>query len=1169
MINDLRFLAKAALFAIPFLLFALLNSKANLKKKNRCRQYFMPPVAIVYSVVLFILLNKLSGLIDSLWAKAPELLEKFQLMTAADYIRSLYARYAVLLMMALFNTAALLGFIILKILITKTLGKAKIKKDSLRGRLVSLFYDYEEKDDLWYIKPHLGQARTFLKAVYYTGMAVVIIVTLISCLLFDKGLIVSPFYPAFALIIIGELAFFCDGLRRDEAEQERMAMAADQSSRKVLYPLLRKPLRALFGDKLSSEGTTFNDVGYSGASIDDILAGIEAEGGHVGKNYASFIRTRMESGLKPNVDYVRSGYDIAAGHSLLFNTPFYDKLTPYVFYAMSRELLQGGKVLIVLGRHGTTKDLEEWCRRGMMEISNVPNLWRIAELDGTRYEDDEMPDIGIISRSSVHDLEIHRTNLKFLKKVSFVFLVEPSMLVTTAQIGLNLLIKCCGKEKNITFCSVDQNCDGLVDALSHILMTNITEVSATEYPHGVSTYMCWTMDDDYLQHRIVPGVSRYLGFGTELSMVALKNQVQRSVWYGGEAFPVLDTHWIAKQYYYDLLDYAELPTTQETFDKYFQTSFNMCNERTSDYSYVVVEDERNNVFETKRNFATIAEKQGFINVISSEYMLREYMTENTELFNADAKAIPYITADYARTERNAILTLCLKLCVDGVKEKELIRELALMGIGSDEPEEELWLGICSLLGADRDGRHDEAGRPVIVIKSKKKKGDIVFEKESTIEYSRRYSVDTGRFESVYSINNEDFARIILDDLQNAGYVAEQGEDNCYIGTELKGHIYQKYLPGQFFTLNGKYYEMISVTADNRILVRRASEHINGRLSYRQVRRYHISRIADSRSMGALKTVNNIDIYNQFADFTVNTSGYWSMSAYNDFRSGSLVELNGVPEREYYNKQLIKLDFSKLGDVFTDKIRMTLTALFNEVFRTLFADNQPFISAVAPGETELPSTYSLELADEAAASDKCIYIIEDSQLDIGLLIAVERNLNRILQIISDYIIWNDEMIDFSKFAEKMESMKQSDVKNVADAIKKIAENAEGEEKKKKKNIFARFFAWLKSKFKRKKKDKGASEGEGEEKADGQEQSEASAAPSETENTEAVSETEVMQEEPAAEEPAEQEGSEAEEPAKQEESVAEEPEEQEGSETEEPEEQEESEADPDIHEEKKDE
>jgi hypothetical protein len=92
--------------------------------------------------------------------------------------------------------------------------------------------------------------------------------------------------------------------------------------------------------------------------------------------------------------------------------------------------------------------------------------------------------------------------------------------------------------------------------------------------------------------------------------------------------------------------------------------------------------------------------------------------------------------------------------------------------------------------------------------------------------------------------------------------------------------------------------------------------------------------------------------------------------------------------------------------------MTLTNLLNEVFATLFAENQAFISAVTPGNYEAPLTYSLELPEEIENAEKCIFIIEDSQLDIGLLVAVERNVNRILQIVADYLIWNDEQIEES-------------------------------------------------------------------------------------------------------------------------------------------------------------
>lgn len=1053
--NILFFIVLAASF-LPFILFAFLNSKANVKKEKRNRQYAMPAFAVVYSAVLLIFLNQISTFITDKFMQLAGLFDRLSLTYVGDIIRDLHASWEIYLSLVLFNTAALLLYILIKRVLTLIMGGIEVRRDTFIGSVVELFYSYDEMDDSWYIKNHFGQARTFIMTVYYGSCAASALALLVSCWLCMNHLVSAPFYPVFAIIIIGEMAFFIDGLNAEEGESN-LSVQTDASRHIAMYPLLRKPLRALFGDKLSAEGTTVNNGSMSGGAVEDVLVGLEQTGGHIGINYASFIRRKMDVGLKPNEDYVRSGYDLAVGKSLLFNTPFYDKLNPYVFYAMNRELLTGGKVLIVLGRHGTEEDLCQWSEEGMKAISNIPELWKIAVLTGKKVHEDNLPDIGIISRSGVHDLDIHKNNLPFLKKVSFVFVVEPSRLVTTAQIGLNLLIKCCGKERAITFCSVDRNCDGLVDALSHILMTNITEVSATEYPPGMSSYMYWTADDDYLQHRVLPGISRCLGMGTELAAVALRNQVKKTIWYGGEAFPVLDSHWIAKQYYYDLLDYAKLPTNQETFDQTFQASYNMCNERVSDYSFITVEDDRNNLFETRRNFATIAQQQGFVNVVSSEYMLREYMAANTEVFTADAKAIPYVTADYARTKRNAILSICLLLCIDSIQEEILVRQMGVLNVDTKDPVGEIWKEICVIFGKATET--DRNGVPILTVKNRDGK-TVCFKKDDTILFKRTYNIESGKFESVYTIEDAAFSRLILDDLQNASYIAEQENKDLYLGTELKGHVYQKYLPGQFFTLNGKYYEMVSTATDDRILVRRASEHIGGRLVYRQIRNYTIHHLEDSSSMGALKTVNNIDIHYQYADFSVETPGYWKMRANNDFDNGHLVKLNGVPTREYHHKQILKFDFSKLGDAFTDSVRMTLTNLLNESFVTLFADNQPYISAVTVGQYDAPLTYSLSMENGMESADKCIFILEDSQLDIGLLIAAERNINRIFQIIADYLAWNDEEIEKSIRLQKL-----------ADQGEKtpVQEDQDESECEKKSGCFGRVLDWFKNLFKKKNTD----------------------------------------------------------------------------------------------------
>lgn len=1097
--NPIDFFADLALSFLPFLLFAFLNCLVNVKKEVRNRQYAMPLVAFVYCAVLMIFLEKATDYcMASYLATAEQISAEYPGLS--EWMYNTYENAYTYLPLVLFNTAAMISYVLLKCALTRILGKIRVRRDGFIGAVVELFYAYDARNDRWYIKDHCGQARTFIKTVYYSVCIISVGSLMISCAMSGNHKISVPFSPVFALILIGEMAFFVDGLALDEFKSS-ITMQTDRSRHVAMYPLLRNPLRLLFGDKLAADGTTVNNTAAKGGAVEDVLVNLEETGGHLGKNYAAFIRKKMEGGLKPNVDYVRTGYALATGKSLLFNTPFYDKLSPYVFYAMNRNLLTGGKTLIVLGRHGTEEDLSQWCEQGMRQVSNIPNLWKIRVLDGTKCNEDNLPDIGIISRSGVHDLDIHKNNLPFLKKVSFVVVVEPSRLVTTAQIGLNLLIKCCGKESRITFCSVDRNCDGLVDALSHILMTDITEVSATEYPHGISSYMYWTADDEHLQHRILPGVSRYLGMGTELSVVALKNQVPKTMWYGGDAFPVQDARWIAKQYYHDLLEYAKLPANQETFDKSFQTSFNMCNEKVSDYSYITVEDDRNNLFEMRRNFATIAEEQGFVNVISSEYMLREYMASNTQLFTADAKAIPYITADYARTKRNAILSLCMLMCIDSVQEEVLRRQLIMLNLDTKNPVSEVWNEICTIFGDSAVTAFDKKGNQILTAKTSRGK-QIAFERDDTIFFRRMYSVESGKFESVYTIENQDFVHMILDDLQHAVYIAEEESKDAYIGTELKGHVYQKYLPGQFFTLNGKYYEMVSTTRDNRILVRRASDHINGRLAYRQVRQYKIHHIEDSPAMGALKTVNDIDIHYQFADFSVETPGYWKLGAYNDFDRGDLVMVNGVPVRQYHHKQILKFDFSRMGDGFTDSVRMTLTNLLNEVFVTLFADNQPFISAITPGSFDAPITYSLALDEGVESSEKCIYIIEDSQLDIGLLVAVERNVNRIFQIIADYLTWNEEQIEKSHI--RMNSPAQTSTPTPFDVYA-------GSELEKRVTIFVKLMALLEKVLKKEKAEKNPEDG----KAAAPVQQETEAASSETEENQQT-DGEVTEEATAPEE-----------------------------------------------------
>ena len=1011
MTNTLSSLLRLLGSFVPFLLLILWDAHCNLKKPERSRQFLMPAVAIVFSLVMIVLLSRAGNLCVSLFQSVPRLLSRLSSLLSGGVLSGLgsalgalgsgldgllqRANPVFLLLLAL-NTTAMAAYLVIKRIAISVMRRVFKSGNSLYEGAVSLFYEHDAEEDLWYVRTEMDRARTYLKVLFIATAVVSMLILLIASGLYLHQLLTVPFYPIFPIIIMGEFFFALDGETRAEAtagiEGER-----DRANRVFNYVSLRTVMRNLFGDKLIAEDTTVAGDLIETASTDAILTEMERSGDTRAEAYALYMRRRQEEGAILDQNYLASGLELLQGKSVLFNNPFYYDLIPYAFFAMDRVLLHHKKVLVVLGRHGTEDDVREWCREGLRHISNVQDMWRVGELS----EQAQDVDVGIITRSNVHNEGVHEANRAFFEDVEFVVLIEPSRLITTAQLGLNSLIRRCRTQnKNLTFCSTDKNCDGLVDALSHVLLTSISEVSATTSPQGTCSYMCWEPDEECLQHRMLPSLSRYLGMGTELAFAALKNQVSKTTWYGGETFPVVDIRWIAKQYYYDLLHYAQLPISQETMDSVFTVSPNLWNERSRAVSYLTVEDESCNMFEVKREFATRSKEQSFINVLSPSYLLRDYMAENDSIFNADAKAIPTVVADYARTRRNVVMRMCLKMCSGYLKEEEIRRELMLIDINTDELAETLWNEICACYQGIDAETNGELSRTI-------NNKEYVFT-QKTIRKIRRYNVSLGRMEDRYAIEDSHFKQAFLQDLENATYIAEEeDEDSRYLGSELRGHIFQKYLPGQFFTFNGKYYEMLSVPADGEILVRRAADHINGRPAYRQVRDYVLLRVETQTGMGSCRNVGGIRVTRQLADMCVKTPAYWQLDAYHDLAHGRRVEINGIPQRNYCRKPILKIDFPG-SDSFTPEVRKTLTLLCNEVFRTLFAENHSYIAAVTPGCTEAPHTYNI-LGD---ADENAIYIIEDSQMDIGLLIAAERNLDRIFSIICDYLDWHFEALEKS-------------------------------------------------------------------------------------------------------------------------------------------------------------
>ena len=1046
--SNVIFLLKLLVAVLPILLMCLWDIRSNLKKEIRSRQFLMTPVALVYGVVTSIFFSNIYSALTSLVKLIPNLCsmisEDFGKMVS-NFINSFNLNFW---MVFVSNIIIMFVFVILKKALCAIFKRVFANNQNrLHAFCVKPFYEYDADNDCWCVKTKFGQMRTFFKSFYAVVIALSVIMFLACMWIMLTGAIKSPFYPAFVLILIGEIVFFLDGFIKPEYRQNVLGEDEDTSN-VVNYSLMRKVLRALFPDKLSAENTVINNPIASIVTNDEVINNLLLSDDENDIVLGTFVRKLADNGIKIDQNYVYSTAEMLKGKSILFNTPFYNDLIPYVFFPMQKVLMKHKKVLIVLGRHGIENEIADWFSRGIAAVTNIEGLWNTGVLNN----DISDYDVGILTRSAVHDIGLHHANADFFKQVGFVMLIEPSKLLSTAQIGLNSVVKaCCNDNDRISFCSCDKNCDGLLDALSHALMTQIVEVSATNKQDGMASYMCWDADDDFLQHRLLPNISRYMGIGTELSFVALKNQISKTYWYGGETYPVVDQNWINRQYYYDLLKYAGLPTKQEELENVFIVSPLFWNAETAENLYITVEDESNNLFEMVRDFSTRASEQGFINVISQDYLLKDYMTENLSLFETDAKAIPYIVADYARTDRNVIMRLMLMMSSSYVKKEDIIKEFSLVGKKAVDIKKILWYEICKCyLSVNDEISIDEVSSLTVDGYD-----------WNVICCREKFNIDSGRIETLYYIEDENFIAEKVGALKNATYISEDEKGNrYYLGAELLGHIFQKYLPGQFFTFSGKYYEMIGITADNQVIMRRAADHINGRDVTRQIRNYSISAVKACEEMGSRRNIDGIEVSYEYADYEVSTDSYLRMKKYGDFKTAKKVEINGIPDRKYTNKKVLKISFPEISA----RVRATMTFMFNEIFRTLFAENQPYITALTDisefSDEFVPITNSLSLGF-VPDNVNCIYIVEDSRLDLGLVQAVDRNLKRIFEIMCDWINWHKEALEISiNPPAEDEPMFE---------IEPQEENSETEEPpKKKKGIFRRIWEKIKSIFKRKKK-----------------------------------------------------------------------------------------------------
>jgi hypothetical protein len=947
---------------VPFITLLLLSNKVNLKKQNRYRQFILPLVALIYCVAAVLLVEKINEWIA------------YGITLLGQYIPFITTINLTRWLIFIFNSVIVIAFFIIKGILLPIVNAVWSKTQVLTEKTSGNFYVFDDQLKAWVLKDEYGQAKSLWKGFYWFSVIISSVILVLSQVFPRELFFQIPFYPVVSVLVLGEILFFLSGLTKQEL-LSTIAGDEDESNRIANYGLLRREYLKMFGNRILHDDTAASISGLTSFDMLDNLAESENVVDSVISNY--FIELKQK-GMSIESGFVRSSIDMVNGKSVLLNTPFYHDLTAYIILPIVRRLLKYEKALVIVGRDSSYNDVLNWLNKGITDFCGTPELWKTEMLTDREAE----IDVGVLRFADIYNRRIIENNSEFLGQVGFVLLIEPSRIITTGQVGLSLIIQKIEKDnKNITFCSCDRNCDGLVDALSHILKVELTEVYATVPTLANCSLMFWNAHGEYMHHKLFNNVARSLGMGAEISAVALKHQIKQTIWVSSERYPVYDI-WITKNYFHKICEYIGRPESQEALNEVLRVDANLWNLEIKENAFITVEDEFYNLFEMSRLYSTRAENQAFVNVICENYLLRDYMVDNAGIFETDSKIIPTIAPAYAaRTERNTIVGLIMRMFSGEVSENELKYDFSLASITNNSLED-----FRKLVK-----KHCYADNVDITIVPKI---DIV-----------GYDLQQVRTECYTLRDNRDIKLSEYEhNLSNAYFIIEDEKDkNYYLGAMLYGHVFQMYLPGQCLTYSGKYYLVQTITPESGVVLNRASEHIADRRCYRQRREYTLKGFTPDSAMGSSRTSRGIELSRGFCEITVDTKGYYELYSYDNLASAHKVDLNGIPVRAYRNKTVLRIKLAKASE----SVRFTIALLLNEIFKTIYPETYHYVTALVKMPSETDSNIvnlipSLQLFNND--DTESIYIVEDSEIDLGLLVSIDRNLVRLLEIIADYLMW---------------------------------------------------------------------------------------------------------------------------------------------------------------------
>ena len=857
---------------------------------------------------------------------------------------------------------------------------------------------YYEKDGAFFISPYYHTAVAALKIA-------LIIITVLICigngLIFylrvAKSAIIIVSFETFLLIpiFIYELYSYFDGTKEKKTDLDKLPSNDVPEARTTIWADLDKEYSKLWKNHLLGR---FNITNAFEERVIENTKNIDET--------SQMIAQKASNSKSSDFLYSRILSPIMRGNNLIVESCLLHSFSNIIVPIINIMFSASKRMMFLCDNSNTVKECAKWLEDLDIKSDVAESNIVIDVLD---YEKNNT-----IKADGNVDLYIGTVDMALNSKaiyenIDVLICINIDRIITENALSLNLLASVISSDRydSVQYVLFGNRVNGLRPTASQIFMVNDFEYQVVNpsIENDLSANF-WLTEKGWLQAEIVPGfAAQFIGQLIPLAIPPFKfgfNQVNviSSEQSFSDQMVALQTAQPSLKKYMgsDILNLSEAISFNET-----ENFVNINNK-----AIVVIGDTGNNAALVLLNWLKYAKQNMFLNIVSSPYLLRDYIVSNIDFFIGNVECIGAILPVPKTNIKLSVYRLINQLCYGDVAEETLLREIKNHETGINVKIDKM--NQIRFITESLQDLTQKAFNATIFFPAYLKSEKITSEKTNE---SKRY------YKLLSSIKKELPEKLF----KNLSFVDSEQSEKVLKKIPVF-ELYQNYLEGQYVAFEGKFYLIDKIDYDNGLIELTYSNN-NSSIKYRQCR--NVNNIV---YQGVIKEFPQLKVRDTImkkniisADLEVNTEGYYEFNDSISLIPGGFGYKNVDPnkkglKRVYKSTNILSINISNprinaLSSKDQFKLSFTLSVMLNELFETLFSSIKQYIIArTAINDADCFKDYKQEelvrmyrpIIDAKVEKGITLYFTEDTELEKGITDTIVNNFDGIIKILFDYLFW---------------------------------------------------------------------------------------------------------------------------------------------------------------------